>query len=328
MPFEPLRYIGGGFGPLQSARMNDDDSDLFEHLVIARSEDDVNIPEALAIFDNTRLRAPTGEELFPREPRVGRCRICGATSELTREHIPPRSSQHEDRARAPTFADWFRRDDLDLPEAGPVIQGGVSGYVLCANCNNVTGTRYGREYQVWAYGAAAVLTSLGVSLEELDRKDQYAYLNLRLVDVYPGRFIRQVLSMLLSVSGSHELAERHPELPQLVLAGAPVQLPAPLSLFMTLYAGPVVRFAGGPWGQAIYQSGSNMWTWCIEIAFPPFAFQLILDGDTDTASGVDISKFSSLDPDESQEFNIEGLMVGFGHTPYPLDYRPRGMFEV
>lgn len=307
--------------------MTNGEQEAFGRLLIARSSDDVDVQAAIAGIDFEQIQPPTDEDLFPRVPREGKCRICGEWAQLTREHIPPRSTQPIDRARAPTFEDWFRHDELDLPDAGPVIQGGVSGFILCERCNNWTGTNYGLEYQIWARGAAAVLTSLGVSLEELDSRDKYTFVNLRLVDVYPGRFVRQVLAMMLSVSGSCDLSERHSTIRNLVLGGPPESLPEQLRLFMTLYAGPAVRFAGGPFGQAIYDGVTGIWTRCIEVAFPPFAFQLILDGDAERASGVEMSELSACDADRTQTCQIEGLLVGFGHTPYPLDYRPMGMYE-
>lgn len=297
-----------------------------EFLLVANPDTNVDIEAALGNLDQGRLENRTVDELFPETPGVGRCRICGQEAALTREHIPPRTAFNRARGRSPSLLDWYQSPGLEVPDTGPIFQGGVWGYMLCEECNNTTG-RYGREYGMWATGAAFMMQSLERSLEELDQLDQYAYANVHLRDVYPARFVRQAISMVLSVSGSHELADRHPELRQLALGGAPVALPEPMRLFLGLYAGPMVRFAGGSWGQPQWSETARAWTWAIEVAFPPFAVQLMLDGDTDQLSGVDIAAFADMNPDEPTSFDVEGWMIGFGHLPHPLDYRPLGMLR-
>ena len=302
-----------------------DDTDL-DRLLIVSPDTTVDIEAALEKLDKSRMRHVPAEELFPPGPRVGLCRICGTEAELSREHIPPRTAFNKARGRSPTFLDWYRTPGLEIPEIGPIFQGGVSGYVLCESCNNTTG-RYGREYGIWAHGAALVMTGFEKSLEELDQLNSWAYGNVHLRDVYPGRFVRQAISIVLSVSGSSELSDRHPELRELALGGPAQPLPKPLRLFLGLYAGPMVRFAGGPWGQPMWSEESGVWTWAIEAAFPPFSIQLLVDGDARKLAGIDISKFAQLNPDAKHDFDIEGWMVGFGHLPHPLDFRPRGMLE-
>lgn len=295
-----------------------------EVLLVANPDTSVDIKAALAKLDHSRLQNRTVAELFPATPAVGVCRICAQEAPLTREHVPPRTAFNKASGKSPTLLDWYQTPGLEIPDTGPIFQGGVWGYLLCEECNNTTG-RYGREYGVWATGAASMMQSVERSLEELDQLDEYAYVNVHLRGVYPARFVRQAVSMVLSVSGSHELAERHPELRELALSGSPVALPEPLRLFLGLYAGPMVRFAGGSWGQPQWSEVAEIWTWAIEVAFPPFAVQLMLDGDAGQLGGVDISSFAELDPDAKANFDVEGWMIGFGHLPHPLEYRPLGM---
>ena len=287
-------------------------------------ETTVDVQRAFAKLDPLRLRRMTSEELFPSRPRSGRCRICARRTELTREHIPPRTAFNTRQGTSPTLLEWYSNPGLELPDTGSVFQGGVWGYILCDRCNNTTG-RYGREYGDWARGAARVLTSLERSLEELDHLDQWGYANVHFRGVYPGRFVRQAISMVLSVSGSFELSARHPELRELALGGRPMPLPADLRLFLGLYAGPMVRFVGGPWGQPTWSDQADGWSWVIEAAFPPFSIQLLVDGDPSRLGGVDISGFTKIDTAAKSDFQIEKWMIGFGHIPHPTDFRTIGM---
>lgn len=261
-------------------------------------------------------------DLFPPRGHQGPCRICGVTGKMTEEHLPPRTVQYRRRMQGVTLQDWFSMEDLDVPARGRVIQGGVSGYMLCPECNNRSG-QYAREYQEWARGAAEVVRSLGQTPEEIDAQDAYPYVTLSVRDLYPGRLARSVIAMMLSISGSPELGERYPILRELALGEAHAPIPETLRLFMVLYAGPSIRIVGGPAGQAIIDTETGVVTRMLEVAYPPFAFQMILEGNPERASGVDISAFTEIGLDERKDFQIEDLLIGFGHTPYPGDYRTR-----
>jgi len=159
---------------------------------------------------------------------------------------------------------------------------------------------------------------------DLNDSEHWAYVNIHLIDVFPARFVRQAISQALVLSGSPGLANQHPELRQLATGGDPIGLPAGMALFLCLYGGPNARYAGGPNGQAIHRTASG-WTHAIEAAYPPFAIQLILRGSTEPAAGIDLSPLTAIAVNEMLSFDMEGLMIGFGNTPFPLDYRPRGM---
>ena len=66
----------------------------------------------------------------------------------------------------------------------------------------------------------------------------------------------------------------------------------------------------------------------MEMAFPPFAFLLILDSNlANPGSGLMMTDWVLHDPTEQKEF--EGLFeVGFGWTPYPGDYRSKAAIEA
>ena len=96
---------------------------------------------------------------------------------------------------------------------------------------------------------------------------------------------------------------------------------------MCLFAGPVARYSGGPWGQPRYLTKHESWSWAIEVAFPPFAFQLLLDGPTEAVAGVDLSPLVELGLDHRESYEFERILLGFGNSSRPFDYRTRGQIE-
>jgi hypothetical protein len=75
----------------------------------------------------------------------------------------------------------------------------------------------------------------------------------------------------------------------------------------------------------LFGGSAQQWSFAIESAVPPLAFQLILDGDADRwGSGGDISHFTEIEPNEKQSFRLEPVILGFTYSPWPCDYRSKG----
>lgn len=261
-------------------------------------------------------------ELFPQQPITAPCRICGETKQLTEEHIPPRGAYNKHRAISISVDAILGREDIELPEEGDLTQGGIRGFVLCAECNNKTG-RWGREYQEWAGRAMYLLRSQQELPPEVDEQPGHASLpEVTFKDVYPSRLIRQVLSMMLSISGGAELGERFPFLRELVLGGAAGPLPAPLRIYFLLYGSTHARIAGGPRGQA-WLSDHELRR-ALSVDFPPLAFVLLIEGPEINDLGIDVSSFTEWAVDRRGDIRFEDLPLGFGHKPWPADYRSKG----
>ena len=265
-------------------------------------------------------------EMFPTKRHVGPCRICGTVTELTEEHIPPRGAFNKQRMEAFGLDELLGREDLEPPTNGQVSQGGIRGYVLCEPCNNLTGTRWGREYQEWAYRGAMAIQATGKTPSEIDEFDGYPYQGVGFRNVYPGRFVRQVISHMLSISAGPELGERFPDLRELALGGDPRELPDPLRIYLNLYAHNAARIAGGPTGQGTYSGTEDVWRWLLELSFAPLSTILLIDGPPDPYLGIDITDFTTIDVDaKSDEIRAEdGILIGFGHKPFPGDFRTKG----
>ena len=284
-------------------------------------------PRSKDLWEEAQAAAPPGmfakhEQFMPRRKTTGRCRICGENRPLTREHIPPQSSGNRQATVSHSYETWLQSVDLELPDRGPVHQNGIWGYTLCADCNSLTGRRYGAHYSRWVALANGVLADLPAP-SQLDQLTQPLGWNMELGSaesggVCPGALVRQVLSCMCSLSGTWDLAGIHPEIRRIVLKDSLEKLPDNLGLGFGLYLGPRIRLVG-PTLSVSPEKGS--WSWVVELAFPPFAFLLTLASNQNPPGrGLMMNDWSLRALDEKVRF--EGLVeVGFGWTPNPGDYR-------
>lgn len=129
---------------------------------------------------------------------IGKCALCRIESELSFEHIPPVSSFNSTPAKL-VSADKILFDDDRMPwevEGLPYInqQKGMGKYSLCKSCNNLTGTWYGEDYKLMSH-----------IIDHLLQKDiDLANKTVEIKDVYPLRFIKQVISMFCSINNSKD----------------------------------------------------------------------------------------------------------------------------
>jgi hypothetical protein len=242
-----------------------------------------------ALYDEAIAAAPADVlredalKMLPRQKVTGKCKLCGQTTELTKEHIPPKESGNKHRSIDHSVSDWLTSQDLAVvPSKGKPQQGGIYGYTLCASCNNLTGALYGGEYQKWAFGGFAALANLPESPEDLNKQigadgrwswTLEAKVGSKDNPVHPGAFVREVLSMFCSLSVSWNLAERYPEIRRIILEQATEPLPSGFDLAMGLYLGPMLRFSGP---QLLIDASDGLWQWVMEVAYPPYSFLLVL----------------------------------------------------
>lgn len=281
-------------------------------------------------------RSLTGEsematvETLPSRSVVGTCRLCGECRQLTREHIPPRSSGNAERMKAMSFESWLNRTSLESERPGEIRQGGISGFTLCGDCNSLTGRKYGAEYKDWAVQGWGILDQLPIG--EIDENPKEIGVDIAFggkwgAGVRPGALIRQVLSCLCSLGGAWQLAELYPAIRRIVLHESVEPLPDGVDVEMFLFAGPKPRTVSP---QAKFDLERSRWQWVVELAFPPFAFLMTIatnqvEGDGD---GPLIGEWTQVDTDRRMRFSASMIPVGFGWTPYPGDYRSKGAIEA
>ncbi len=281
-------------------------------------------PNYVKTMGNGEVEMEDTVALLPRNPIKGKCRLCGQEADLTKEHIPPKSSGNKQRHTKLTFDDWLK-DHLEANSNSKhtVEQGGIFGYTLCRKCNSLTGNLYGTEYKLWVERARKLIDI--ETITKLDKMigpfgDSLNFGSKEDGGVKPGAFVRQVLSCMCSLSGSWDLAEKYPVLRRIILEQSTEKLPAGLEIGMTIYFGPNVRIHGP---QLRVDKKTGIWRWCQEIAFPPFAFMMVIASNSKKpGEGLLINNMTQASPDEMQNFT--GIVeMGFGWAPYPGDYRSK-----
>ena len=137
--------------------------------------------------------------------------------------------------------------------------------------------------------------------------------------------VRQVLSCMCSLSGPWDLAGRYPEIRHIVLEQSVEKLPERMEIGIALYAGPKVRISG-PQLRVNVESGT--WRWCQEIAYPPFAFLMVIASNKEKPGlGLMIGDWTTFAPSAQKHFK-GAFEIGFGWSPYPGDYRSRAAINA
>lgn len=258
---------------------------------------------------------------------MGKCRICGREGKLSLEHIPPQKAYNQETVIEYTFDSWVRKQK----EKGKQRQGGIGEYTLCGECNSDTGSWYGTEYCRWATMAFDVLNILKSNPDIISSKNTIA---ITLKDVYPLRFLKQVITCLFSVVGKSpdsDFAGNNPELVKFVLDKYQTNLPESYKFYLRLFRKPSilrrVPLAGKltvPYNKdksgnivqgTIKNRNASVFS---EIAHPPFA--LVMTHGTPFPAATEISYFKNFRYDECVDLVLP-LKIGTGLTPYPGSYQ-------
>lgn len=253
------------------------------------------------------------------EPR--RCRVCGEERPLTFEHLPPRSAHNRGRASMRGIESWLEQDaNPDAQPRKPLIQQRGSGaYALCEDCNNLAGRLYVPELRKWVHMGTTVLFGDGGLADQFRDVRQTAYAQVRLQDCSPARFVKQAVTMLLAMSPP-DLGDRHPQLRTFVKEPDALGLPSNLQLYLALFAGPNGRYAGGASTIRSFATTGAEIHHVYELAYPPFAYILSLDEPSLVIETGNISNFATVGIHQTANVEMQ-LIVGYGETPFPLDFR-------
>ena len=255
------------------------------------------------------------------------CRICRReVARLTFEHVPPRSAFNNERTRVYEIAEWIRRDEEsgELP-GGRVAQRGAGDQTLCEESNSNTGSWYGNELARAARAAVTVLRQL--PLDDIDASVEPIWADVKFqqtaIGPHPLRLIKQIVAMLLATS-TPELSLAEPDLGDFVLDRGRTRLPERFQFYLALFAGPLARSTGIVRVEDVARNRADT---LVEVAFKPYAYIMTIDSADDVA--VPTSNITScVDVRYNQRADMElSLLVGFGHTPYPADYRTKAMIE-
>jgi hypothetical protein len=163
------------------------------------------------------------------------------------------------------------------------------------------------------------------SPEEMNGDELLKLVKIQIERMAPGAFARQVMSLMCSVVGPWDLAERHTEIRSAVRDGATCAMPADLTLSMLLCPGPLGLAAGPSLAMDI---AARTWRWVAVLAHPPLAFELELatSENREESPGCSIGGF--LEHHEKVEGTAElELPIGFTNVAFPGDWRSRAQVE-
>jgi hypothetical protein len=253
------------------------------------------------------------------------CHICRKEeARLSFEHVPPRSAFNSAKTVAYGMREWLKRDEQGTLRGGRQQQKGAGVRTLCVSCNNLTGAWYVGEIAIAARTGVQLLAKMDVAGH--DRSLDYFGLEVKFIHSsagpHPLRLIKQIVTMMLATCPP-ELGSIHPELAAYVLDRYRKDLPERFRVYISLYAGPNARTSGVA---GILDGETGAQVILAEVAWPPFAYVMTIDSPEDSVRGADITRLSDFDYDTVADIEIV-LPLGFGHTPYPADYRSEAMIE-
>jgi hypothetical protein len=249
------------------------------------------------------------------------CRVCRSNPADSFEHVPPRKALNDEPSRVYGLTDWLAASDGEMT-GGRIEQRGAGGFYLCGRCNNNTGSWYGKELVVAAASGARVLRDL--PLADLEETLEPAYVQVKFTQSttgpHPLRFIKQVVTMLLAICPVG-FSEKNPDLSAFVLERDRTGLDPKYQFHLGLFAGPNARTVGGSVALDVI---SGTATFIVEVAYPPFAYVMTIDADPERVPTSNITGFVDVGYKQRADLEME-LLVGFGHTPLPADYRTKAM---
>jgi hypothetical protein len=236
----------------------------------------------------------------------GICRVCGEFGKLTFEHIPPQCAFNRSALKS------YKLDQFWALEAGERAryksdQRGAGEYALCDECNNKRGgTWYVPEFCLWVQVVA------GIIVEHFPEDEEVEFLTVGFRKVRPPRFLKQVVSMLLTIN-EPKFGEDNPALREFVRDLDARRLPDQHQVYLSIFTGDVARAVGvtpylGAMGTPAAHTGG-----VTELSYPPFTYVLTVGSPPLGQAGCRITAFADL-PDEEQEVKLR-LPVGWRLIP-------------
>jgi hypothetical protein len=252
------------------------------------------------------------------------CRICRVKPADSFEHVPPRKAFNDEPSTSFNIMDWLAREEGGLT-GGKIDQRGAGDAVLCHSCNNNTGSWYGAELVRAARAGARILGQL--QLDELDQHVDPAWATVVFkqqpkIGPHPLRLVKQIIAMLLATS-PYDFSVKNPDLGDFVLDRERTGLDPRYQLYLALFAGPNARSTGVASRIDVETGRSDI---LIEVAYPPYAYVMTVDSESEAIDTANITQFGNVGYKQMADLDL-GMLVGFGHTPFPADYRSAAMIE-
>lgn len=252
---------------------------------------------------------------------TGKCRICGTEGDLSFEHVPPRKAFNDQRLVAYSVESRIIKKAIK----GRQFQGGAGAYTLCVQCNNNTGGWYANEFVKWSLIGADVFQILEQQREPFDNLSE---IDVVFHDVYPVRFLKQIVTCFFSVMGANTdaiFAARNPDLVRFVLNRDENSLPESYHFYLKLYRKSIIRrypiggkitltYTKTEDGISLLEATPAVFS---EITHFPFA--LIMTQDRIFPDATEITDFKNFKYDDLTNITLK-LSIGQGLNPYPGSY--------
>jgi hypothetical protein len=251
---------------------------------------------------------------------IGTCHVCLRERPLSFEHVPPHAAFNFDKIEVRGLRHWLERDDDGIRLRHVIQQGGFGFNRLCEDCNSRSGSWYAAELTGWVHAAVAAIHALP-PLAEMDAQLDDHGVMFHIEGVRPLAMIKQVITMLLAVNDV-EFAVRHPDLRAFVLDRDRTGL-HDVQIYLALYLGPVVRFVGISGKANLETSEAFILS---EVAYPPFSYVASFEEPPPLLNAGNVTGFAEVPYTTRATAEIE-LIVGFGHTPLPADFRTAAQVE-
>jgi hypothetical protein len=251
---------------------------------------------------------------------TGTCHVCLRERPLSFEHVPPSAAFNVDKVEVRGLKHWLERDDDGIRLRHVIRQGGFGFRRLCEECNNRTGSWYAAELSGWVQAAVAAIHALP-PLAEMDAQLEDHGVMFHIEGVRPLAMVKQIITMVLVVNDV-EFAVLHPDLRAFVLDRDRIGL-HDVQIYLALYLGPIVRFVGTSGKANLETSEAFVLS---EVAYPPFSYIASFEEPPPLLNVGNITGFAEIPYTTRATAEIE-LMVGFGHTPLPGDFRTAAQVE-
>jgi hypothetical protein len=251
---------------------------------------------------------------------IGTCHLCLRERPLSFEHVPPRAAFNVDKVKIGGLKHWLERNDDGVRLRHVIQQGGFGFSRLCEACNNRTGSWYAAELTEWVHAAVAAIHALP-AVAEMDARLEDHSVMFHIEGVRPLAMAKQIITMVLVVNDV-EFAVHHPDLRAFVLDRDRTGL-QDIQIYLALYLGPIIRFVGISRRANLETSEAFVLS---EVAYPPFSYIASFDEPPALLKAGNITGFAEIPYTTRATAEIE-LIVGFGHTPLPADFRTAEQVE-
>jgi len=244
----------------------------------------------------------------------GICRLCGQDTNLSFEHVPPRTTSNKNtKYTSVDFEDYIKiKNPLKEKPKGKIKQGGIGYNSFCEKCNSFLGLNYVPAYKRWVQGGFEILIDT-----------EFYHHKYEIKEVEPLKILKQIISMFLAINGEWYL-EAYPELADFVSNPGNKNLPKKYRVFTYMTRAEKVRYMHHVTKGSLSTGISIN---CTEIAFPPYGFVLTMDFDGEINFLNEITKFKQYDFNKKTDLTV-GMFQLPTHTPFPLDYRTKEKVEV